>query len=154
MRPELDNRLCEKYPKIFVDRHADMRTTAMCWGFDCHDGWYWLIDQLCASIQSYLDCNPHLEIPQVVATQVKEKWGALAFYINGGDEYICGRIDLAEWMSTSICEECGSHTNVGRTEGYIASICRPCYDKADEQVRGRPWKAIGGLTESGIVPVC
>ena len=29
MTTELDNKLCTKYPKIFADRHADMRTTAM-----------------------------------------------------------------------------------------------------------------------------
>ena len=33
MRQELDQLLCERYPKIFANRHADMKTTAMCWGF-------------------------------------------------------------------------------------------------------------------------
>ena len=33
MREELDKLLCEKYPLLFKDRNADMRTTAMCWGF-------------------------------------------------------------------------------------------------------------------------
>jgi hypothetical protein len=38
MKQELDEQLCAKYPKIFVNRHADMKTTAMCWGFECGDG--------------------------------------------------------------------------------------------------------------------
>jgi hypothetical protein len=38
MREELDKKLVEKYPKIFAQRFDDMRTTAMCWGFDCDDG--------------------------------------------------------------------------------------------------------------------
>ena len=40
MRKELDEKLCEKYPLIFKNRHADMTETAMCWGFECGDGWF------------------------------------------------------------------------------------------------------------------
>jgi len=47
MREELDNLLCEKYPLLFKDRNADMRTTAMCWGFAHGDGWFNIIDTLC-----------------------------------------------------------------------------------------------------------
>ena len=50
MKPELDKALCEKYPKIFVNRHADMSTTAMCWGLEVGDGWYNLIDTLCEAL--------------------------------------------------------------------------------------------------------
>jgi hypothetical protein len=52
MKRELDEALCAKYPLIFKDRNADMRTTAMCWGFDCGDGWYNLIDTLCYYLTS------------------------------------------------------------------------------------------------------
>lgn len=55
MKTELDEELCKKYPKIFRDRYADMRTTAMCWGFDIGDGWYNIIDKLCANIQGRID---------------------------------------------------------------------------------------------------
>ncbi len=55
MSPELDSKLCEKYPKIFVNRYADMQTTAMCWGFECGDGWYNIINKLCSNIQSHID---------------------------------------------------------------------------------------------------
>ena len=131
MTEELDKKLCAKYPKIFADRNADMRSTAMCWGFECGDGWYWLIDQLCSRIQSYIDDNPHLNIHQVVAVQVKEKYGSLRFYINGGDEEIFGAISLAEHMSYHICEECGSTQNIGHTSGWITTLCIVC--AADDQ---------------------
>jgi hypothetical protein len=52
MRRELDEALCAKYPLIFKDRNADMRTTAMCWGFECGDGWYNLINTLCSLLTS------------------------------------------------------------------------------------------------------
>lgn len=129
MKKELDEKLCAKYPKIFVNRNADMKTTAMCWGFECGDGWYWLIDQLCSFIQGYIDANPHLKIPQVVATQVKEKFGGLRFYIDGADQEIFGAIGMAEHLSYSICEECGSTTDVGTTNGWIKTICKTCFGK-------------------------
>ena len=47
MRQELDQLLCERYPKIFANRHADMKTTAMCWGFSHGDGWFNIVDTLC-----------------------------------------------------------------------------------------------------------
>ena len=52
MKKQLDEALCAKYPLIFKDRHADMRTTAMCWGLDCGDGWYNIIDVLCGLLTS------------------------------------------------------------------------------------------------------
>jgi len=45
MKTELDEKLCAYYPLFFRNRHGDMRTTAMCWGFDCRDGWYKYYDK-------------------------------------------------------------------------------------------------------------
>lgn len=46
MRKELDEKLCKDYPELYKDRHASMRTTCMCWGFDVGDGWFPLINLL------------------------------------------------------------------------------------------------------------
>ena len=55
MKKELDEALVAKYPKIFKFRHAPMTHTAMCWGFDCGDGWYNIVDALCSNIQHHVD---------------------------------------------------------------------------------------------------
>ena len=47
MNEILDAQLCEKYPLLFKGRNADMRTTAMCWGFAHGDGWFNIVDMLC-----------------------------------------------------------------------------------------------------------
>lgn len=173
MDEELDKRLCEKYPKIFVNRHGDMRTTAMCWGFECGAGWYTLLDRACALIQGHIDqrvksrknaqeynhmrrrllagdeepwleyskiwSEPHRTgirdsilsgkpnkvpplVPQVVAVQVKEKFGTLRFYVDGGDDYTDGVIAMAEALSGRTCEECGAPgtTNSG---GWLSTRC-------------------------------
>ena len=138
MRNELDKQLCEKYPKIFADRHGDMKTTLMCWGFEHGDGWFNILDALCGNIQSHIDWkngqreyllknNPHNrkipdEISQVVAEQVKEKFGTLRFYYRGGDDYIRGLVSMAESMSAVTCEKCGKPGK--QTEGgWITTLC-------------------------------
>ena len=142
MHDLLDKYLCQKYPKIFADRNKPMSETCMCWGFSCGNGWFSLIDDLCSSIQHYID-QPHwipkndgsgeyeapppgtTRCPQLVADQVKEKFSGLRFYCHGGDEYIRGMVDLAEDMSYRICEVCGRmDSEVGRnSKGWIRTTC-------------------------------
>ncbi len=55
MKQKLDDHLVKTYPKMFVERHLSMTQTCMCWGFDCNEGWFQIIDKLCSSIQSYID---------------------------------------------------------------------------------------------------
>jgi hypothetical protein len=130
MKPELDTLLCERYPKIFVNRHGDPKETLMCWGFECGDGWYNIINQLCANIQHHVDWAQEQKekygrgegCTQVVAVQIKEKFGTLRFYTNGGDDQIYGMIRMAESMSAVTCEECGAP---GKTRGrsWIYTAC-------------------------------
>ncbi len=124
MREELDRQLVEKYPKIFANRYADMKTTAMCWGFEHGDGWYQIIDRLCNNIQHHIDWQEKMgkSVPQVVATQVKEKFGTLRFYYAGGDDYIFGLVSMAESWSAVACEECGS-LGTQNSQGWIKTLC-------------------------------
>lgn len=55
MKQELEEQLFKKYPKIFGGRDKDLQENLMGFGFECGDGWAWLIDNLCASIQWHLD---------------------------------------------------------------------------------------------------
>ena len=132
MKQELDNQLCEKYPKIFADRHKPMTETCMCWGFECGDGWYNILDQLCNNIQHYIDWKNRKEeiVPQVVAEQVKEKFGTLRFYYRGGDDYIEGMVRMADSMSSILCENCGA-TGKQRYGGWILTLCDEHYNQKD-----------------------
>lgn len=133
MKKELDELLCSKYPKLFVERNLPMSQTCMCWGFSCGDGWYNIIDKLCANIQSHIDWKNRTEevVPQVVVKQVKEKFGTLRFYISGGDEYIHGLVAMAESMSAVTCEGCGAQGKLyGAGEngitGWMHTHCESC----------------------------
>jgi len=149
MQENLQNTLYSKYPKIFRQKDLDMRQTALCWGLDCGQGWYTLLDELCGEIQNHIDNeNENIKykkergelppdapnFPQVEATQVKEKFGGLRFYVNYYDDFICGAISMAESMSYRICEKCG---NPGKPneEGWIITLCQSCREKEDERWR-------------------
>jgi hypothetical protein len=124
MNEKLDEQLCARYPKIFVNRHADMTITAMCWGISCGDGWYNILDQLCHNIQSHTNWQNRetAQVAQVVATQVKEKFGGLRFYYDGGDDYIQGLTAMAESMSEVTCETCGA-PGKQRGGGWVYTAC-------------------------------
>ena len=55
MKQELDKLLCERYPKMMVNRNKSMMETCMCWGFECGDGWFNILDQLMSNIQHHID---------------------------------------------------------------------------------------------------
>ena len=179
MNKELDNKLCEKYPKIFVNRNKPMNETCMCWGFDHGDGWYDIIDSMCSAmtytfrtsvevdaeraiawnlepakwndgeVKYYLD----VEGPQVVADQVKEKFGTLRFYYHlefepkfrelaygpkplpsarsladRYDAYMDGIVHYAECLTERTCEETGKagemHVSGGSRRGWYRTLNR------------------------------
>ena len=132
MKEELDKKLCEKYPKIFKNRNGSMQETCMCWGFSHGDGWYDIIDSLCASIQNHINNKRYQfremsqedfdEEHQVVAAQVKEKFGGLRFYVDGGDDWVYGAISMAESISYRTCEVCGAPGKT-RGTGWVRTTC-------------------------------
>ena len=131
MKQELDKLLCERYPKMMINRNKSMMETTMCWGFECGDGWYNILNLLMSNIQHYTDWNnknfekgytQYKQVPQVTLDQVKEKFGTLRFYYTGGDEHISGMVRMAESMSGVTCEECGN-PGERRGRGWIYTAC-------------------------------
>ena len=119
MDVKLQQALFDRYPEIFSERIQSMTETAMCWGIDTGDGWYDLIDVLCATLQ---DETRQSGSPQVVATQVKEKHGGLRFYVRAADDRQYTAIEFAEAMSLRICETCGAPGKVDH-DGWSMTRC-------------------------------
>ena len=61
MNQELQKKLFEKYPEIFVQKDYTIQQSAMPFGIECGDGWYNIIDTLCWHIQQEVD-RPHEDI--------------------------------------------------------------------------------------------
>lgn len=105
MNKKLDELLCDRYPSIFADRNKPKTHTNMCFGFTCGDGWFDLIDTLCERLQFWTNKTG---ASQVVAFQVKEKFGALRFYVKGEiTREQQGMIDMAQRLSERLCDQCG-----------------------------------------------
>ena len=137
MSPDLEKQLVEKYPNIFTDYKGDPIETCMAWGCEHDDGWFNLLDNLCAYIEECvryrskykandqyvpkegeLDKWGYLDIPypKVIFTQVKEKFAGLRIYFH--------LVDVA-------------------TEEQLAKIDFDSYQKAREFI----WQSVSGAIE-------
>lgn len=136
MSPELDTKLCEKYPLIMAERRLGAMQTAMCWGFEHSDGWYNLLDNAMYLVQVHVDRTKRRgeEIEQVVFEQVKEKFGMLNIYHRGGDDYTDGVLRMAEQMSRCTCEECGASGYPTKT-GWIRTLCDTHHKEREERLK-------------------
>lgn len=123
MHEQLDALLCTRYPAIFSIEGWDDRPL---FGFECGAGWFTLLDATCALIQRHVDTQG---IEQPLASQVKEKFGALRFYYRHGDDYVAAVVDLAELLSSHICEVCGARGTTGSIFGWIQTRC-PAHEGA------------------------
>lgn len=110
------------FPQIFPARtprnHQDQRQT-LPWGFECHDGWYDLIHDLCQSIITHCEQIGD-RVPQ--AEQVKEKYGGLRFYVDQASPAVQKIIDRYELKSECICEVCGEPGAI-RDDGWLTTRC-------------------------------
>ena len=125
MKQELQQILFDRYPLIFADIEKNPNESLMSFGICTGDGWFWLIDKLCAQLQFDIDNNRE---PQIVAFQVKEKYGSLRFYLETeSTAKQDAMISFAENLSRSICEVCGSTNNVKiRGTGFLKTRCDDC----------------------------
>jgi hypothetical protein len=117
----------EKYPKMLAGKYG---------GFAIGKGWWIIIDKLMGQIQWHIDgsiknnkwdlendkTNVRPIIQQVTVEQIKEKFGGLRFYYQGGDEYIHGLVSMAESWAGIACEECGG-IGERRSGGWIRTLC-------------------------------
>jgi hypothetical protein len=62
------------------------------------------------------------EVRQVVVAQIKEKFGGLRFYYDGGDAEISGMVRMAEAWAGNTCETCGA-PGTSRSNGWIKTLC-------------------------------
>jgi hypothetical protein len=118
-------RMEEHFPKMFAGKYG---------GFAVGAGWYPILEVLCTNIQSHLDWREKQgkPVPQVVVEQIKEKFGGLRFYYQGGDDEISGMVRMAEAWADVACEECGA-AGTRRSGGWIRTLCD--HHEAEHQAR-------------------
>jgi hypothetical protein len=147
MKKELELELVKKYPKILRDYRGDMMQTCMAWGMECDDGWYELLDKCMEKLQYFCDlCSKDSREVQVVASQIKEKYGTLRFYtsVYGADriedDIIDDIINQTEGRSARTCEVSGEHGEPCHIGGWYKTLCY-------EEARKLNYKACDPKTE-------
>jgi hypothetical protein len=115
----------EKFPLMFAGKYG---------GFAVGKGWWHIIETLCRNIQGHIDFKTKqgTPIPQVTVAQIKEKFGGLRFYYDGGDDYIRGMVNISESWAGVSCEICGDlgHRTQG---GWIKTLCNVHELEAEER---------------------
>lgn len=141
MKKELDDQLCEKYPRFYQNRSKHARESCMALGFTCGDGWFGIIEKLTADIEEAVADMPEEDRP--VAAQVKEKFGLLRFYLHGGEnegvpEKVRDLVKAASKESETTCEFCGDAGSM-RTGGWLKTLCDPCHKEREEKRSRGEW---------------
>jgi hypothetical protein len=117
MKKDLCDQLHLDYPHIFTQKIS----------VDTGDGWFGLIENLCAVVEGHIKTLPEGLGEQIFATQFKEKYGTLRTYFSHETTFMDGAITMAELMSGFICEHCG-HPGDQRPGGWIKTLCDSCYE--------------------------
>ena len=121
--------MTEKFPLMFSAPYG---------GFCVGEGWWPIIESLCGQIQHHINWvnkqqtsllidNPYGArmpdpIEQVTVAQIKEKFGGLRFYYDGGDDEIRGMVSMAESWASKTCETCGKPGHQ-RSDGWVKTLC-------------------------------
>lgn len=74
MNEKLDKELVKTFPLLYKDRRANMRETCMCWGFECGDGWFKLIWDLSAKLESEINKLKEKNEKPIFLNNQKELW--------------------------------------------------------------------------------
>ena len=106
----LENGMYSNKPKI-----------TSCDFFDVQVGWYPLIKNL---INELINLGWDKQV-----TQVKEKFGGLRFYINGGSDEMYNKITEAEKLSHETCELCGEKGELRTKIRWFTTLCDEHYEQ-------------------------
>jgi len=138
VKPGWKKELIEKYKHMLPT--DGQRWPVVMFGIEHGDGWRVIVEGLFEHIDNLIKEHG---APPVVVHQVKEKFGELCFYYDGGDDAVHEAVRDAEHAAHYTCELCGTTENVGRTQGWILTCCKNCHETcSNENVRARVWKPI------------
>jgi hypothetical protein len=127
MNEELTQKLFNRFS--FFSPQKSPRRSLMGFGFECGDGWFDIIWELCEDIERELNlfnvsqrAKEELSGQRFEVIQVKEKFGTLRFYTNYTTENIETLIQKAEEKSAKTCEICGE-PGTQRYDGWVQTLC-------------------------------
>lgn len=88
-------------------------------GFECGDGWLGIAGGCLEFMARYAQ----LQSPDLTVSQVKEKFGVIRIYCYPCDEIISAATDIAELVSSVVCEGCGRTGQLIEIDGWLKTRC-------------------------------
>jgi len=142
--------LAKRWPDLF-QKSGDFE-------FSIGEGWYDIVDMLCGALSKdiervkhrlkYAMENPAAKFSQTIEelesavakareelptlVQVKEKFGTMRFYVDGGTAEMHNYISFAEAMTSRTCEVCGDRGQ-SRQGGWVRVLCDKHSREQDEK---------------------
>lgn len=86
--------------------------------------------------------------------QIKEKFGGLRFYYDGGDDFVRELVDAAEEASLKVCEDCGADGVRYQPNYWITTLCGLCIVRVAEKGRWELPLPESGTAESYLEGYC
>lgn len=153
MKESLSEQLVKDNPELFENNSFEM---------SIGNGWYNIIASLMGIISSELDqaryklrwekehptddggikyAEREADVQRAMEAlpkirQIKEKFGGLRFYYDGGDEVIDGAVRMAEAMASRTCEVCG-RPGERRGGDWIQTLCDGHYQQQQDHDAAR-----------------
>lgn len=144
MKNELQLALVRDFPRLYAGVTKPLTQSLMAFGFECGDGWEPLIRELSRQLTQLNEW----EGAECEATQVKEKYGTLSFYVTSATDIQYACISHAESLSECRCETCGAYGTTASYQGWVSTLCALHWEQLKHD-RGtanvRPTTANGSL---------
>ena len=117
MSPDNTELLYARYPSLFDHRHEAGGYR----GIECPDGWFAIVNGLCHQIVN------HPQGHDLKVFQIKEKFGALRFYLDEGSltniEGLNEAYERAANASVGTCEKCGEPGELMKIHRVMKTLC-------------------------------
>ena len=127
MKEIFEKQLYDEFPLLY-DKGADIRTSCMGFGFECGDGWYEIIRELSEKLYPLIEKSRQKLFDEFdfhpKASQVKEKFGELRFYMDCATDEMYDLINEYEDRSSKVCEICGKPGEIDYKEKWLACRCQ------------------------------
>lgn len=82
----------------------------------------WELERAAEIMEDKEPRQPSEVVHHIEIHQVKEKFGGLRFYFQGGDDYCYGMLSMAEAWASVTCEVCGA-PGQERPGGWVKTLC-------------------------------
>jgi hypothetical protein len=142
MRDEFEWTLFTEFPDLYWMHTQDHSHSLMWQGFSVGDGWYNIIYRLSTKIKSIVSSIPGegVDPKEYCASQVKEKFGGLRFYMHNSTMDIEEAIREAEEETARTCETCGNPGTLNEG-GWLMTLCGECREQYEREKRER-WRTL------------